>query len=66
MANATGLQTLPYDWYVDPAVLRLEQDRLFGRFWQYAARADQLAEPGRFATAMVGETPVVLVRGPRR
>jgi hypothetical protein len=63
MATTTSIQTLPYDWYVDPAVLRLEQERLFGRFWQYAARVDQLPEPGRFATAMAGETPVVLVRG---
>jgi phenylpropionate dioxygenase-like ring-hydroxylating dioxygenase large terminal subunit len=63
VATSTRLQTLPYDWYTDPAVLRLERDRLFSRFWQYATRAAHVAEPGQFATAMVGETPVVLVRG---
>ena len=55
--------TLPWDWYVDPAVLRLEREHVFGRFWQYACRAAQVAEPGSFATALAGELPVVVVRG---
>ena len=25
----------PWSWYTDPAVLRLEQERIFRRFWQY-------------------------------
>jgi choline monooxygenase len=56
-------RTLPYSWYADPTVALLEQERLFARHWQYVARADQLAEPGSFATAAVGSLPVVLVRG---
>jgi phenylpropionate dioxygenase-like ring-hydroxylating dioxygenase large terminal subunit len=63
MATRVRHRTLPYDWYVDPAVLRLEQERIFSRSWQYVARIDQLAEPGRFVTASVGTTPIVLVRG---
>jgi choline monooxygenase len=55
-------RTLPYDWYSDPAVLRLEQERVFRRTWQYAARADQVAEPGSFCTADAGGTPIVIVR----
>jgi choline monooxygenase len=59
----TGLtRTLPYDWYTDATVLRLEQDRLFGRSWQYAARLDQVAEPGQLTTAWAGLLPVVLAR----
>lgn len=63
MASTTRHTTLPYTWYVDPAIARLEQERLFGRFWQYAGRLDQVAEPGQFTTASAGALPVVLVRG---
>jgi phenylpropionate dioxygenase-like ring-hydroxylating dioxygenase large terminal subunit len=60
---ATGLtRTLPYEWYTDPAVLRLEQHRVFGRSWQYAARLDQVAEPGQLATAWAGSVPILLAR----
>ena len=62
MAVSTGLRTLPYDWYVDAAVVRHEQEALFGRCWQYAARVDQVGEPGRIATAWAGSLPVVLTR----
>jgi choline monooxygenase len=55
--------TLPADWYCDPAVLRLEQERIFARSWQYAGRADQAAEPGAFFTTQAGHVPVVVVRG---
>ena len=62
MATAQTTRTLPYEWYVDPAVLRLEQERLFDRSWQYAARADQVAEPGQLTTAWAGMLPLVLTR----
>ncbi len=63
MATVTRSRTLPYSWYADPAVAALEQERLFGRFWQYAGRLDQVAEPGQFATTVAGVLPIVLVRG---
>src|SRR6187200_626216 len=62
MATVGALRTLPYEWYTDPAVLHLEQQRLFARSWQYAARLDQVAEPGQLTTAYAGELPVVLAR----
>jgi choline monooxygenase len=62
VATIDATRTLPYEWYTDPAVLRLEQDRLFGRSWQYAARLDQVAEPGRLTTAWAGALPIVLAR----
>ena len=49
-------------WYADPAVARVEQERLFAVSWQYAARADQVAEPGQLTTAFAGSLPVVLAR----
>jgi choline monooxygenase len=60
----TGLtRTLPYEWYTDATVLRLEQERLFGRSWQYAARLEQVAEPGQLTAAWAGLVPVLLARG---
>jgi len=62
MAAGAMLPTLPYAWYADPAVARVEQERLFAVSWQYAARADQVAEPGQLTTAFAGSLPVVLAR----
>lgn len=63
MATIADGRTLPFDWYSDPAVLRLERERIFRRAWQYAGRADQVAEPGAFFTCDLGGVPVVVVRG---
>jgi choline monooxygenase len=57
-----GGATLPAEWYDDPAVLRLEQERIFARSWQYAGRAELVAEPGSFFTCSAGRVPVVVVR----
>jgi len=63
MATMADGRTLPFDWYSDPAVLRLERERIFRRAWQYAGRADQVAGPGAFFTCDLGGVPVVVVRG---
>ncbi len=60
--SITDTRTLPWSWYVDPAVLRLEHERIFRRFWQYVARVDEIAEPATFHTSRVGDLPVLLVR----
>jgi len=62
MAAVAGSRTLPYDWYADSAVLRLEQERIFARSWQYAARLDQVAEPAQLTAAWVGSLPILLAR----
>ena len=61
MSTVTGTRTLPWDWYSDPAVLRLERERVFRRSWQYAGRAEQVAEPGSFFTCEPGGIPIVVV-----
>jgi phenylpropionate dioxygenase-like ring-hydroxylating dioxygenase large terminal subunit len=43
-------------------VHRLERERVFDRFWQYAGHAGQVAEPGSYAATRAGHLPVVLVR----
>ena len=54
--------TLPAGWYTDPEVLRLEQERIFRRSWQYAGRADQVTKPGDYFTCRAGDVPIVVVR----
>jgi phenylpropionate dioxygenase-like ring-hydroxylating dioxygenase large terminal subunit len=54
--------TLPAGWYSDPGVLRLEQERIFKRCWQYAGRLDQVAQPGDFFTYRAGLAPIVVTR----
>ncbi len=55
-------RTLPYAWYVDPAMRELEQERIFNHQWLYVARTDELAETGDFATVNVGDAALVLTR----
>ena len=62
MATIAQSRTLPWSWYSDPAVLGLEQERIFARSWQYAGHTQEVEQPGSFATTRVGHLPVVLVR----
>jgi phenylpropionate dioxygenase-like ring-hydroxylating dioxygenase large terminal subunit len=56
------MRSNPWSWYEDPAIARLERDRIFRRAWQYAGRREELTAPGSFAAAHVGGLPVVLTR----
>jgi len=62
MTVSTSPYTLPFSWYVDEDVLRRERARIFARSWQYAGRAEQVAEPGSFLTVDVGGVPVLVAR----
>jgi phenylpropionate dioxygenase-like ring-hydroxylating dioxygenase large terminal subunit len=55
-------ETLPSDWYVDPAYLAGEHARVFDRSWQYAGPAVLVAEPGSFLTTRAGRIPIVVTR----
>jgi carnitine monooxygenase subunit len=54
--------TLPWSWYVDPEILRREQERIFRSAWQYAGHLGQLPEPGTFFTSRAGRLLVVVTR----
>jgi choline monooxygenase len=44
-------------------VLRLEQERIFARSWQYVGHAGDAPEPGSYFAAAAGEIPILVVRG---
>ena len=46
MATVQGTRTIPWDWYSDPAVLRLEQERIFRSTWHYAGHTGEVLEAG--------------------
>jgi salicylate 5-hydroxylase large subunit len=55
---------IPYWLYTDAAIYRRELDRIFyGPHWCYVGLAAEIPEPGDFKTTMIGERPVIVVRG---
>jgi phenylpropionate dioxygenase-like ring-hydroxylating dioxygenase large terminal subunit len=54
--------TLPWSWYTDPEVLRLERERIFRHTWQYVGHVDELPVEGTFVATRAGDIPVVVTR----
>ena len=54
--------TIPSRLYTDPVYLELEQERIFARTWQVAARTEQLAEKGQYVVVDVAGESIVIVR----
>ncbi len=48
--------------FVDAAIYRLEQERIFARSWSYMGHESQLRNPGDYITNFIGEDPVIAVR----
>src|SRR5688572_2488256 len=55
--------TLPSSWYLDPAALSEEKQRVFSRTWQLVGRAEQVRAVGDYFTAVIADEPVIIVRG---
>jgi p-cumate 2,3-dioxygenase alpha subunit len=49
--------------FTDPAILELEQQRVFERSWIYAGHASEVPQPGDFLARRVAGRPIILVRG---
>jgi phenylpropionate dioxygenase-like ring-hydroxylating dioxygenase large terminal subunit len=56
------VETLPWEWYASPNVLRLELERIFRGSWHYAGPAEWVAEPGDRFPCRAGDVPLVVVR----
>ncbi len=55
--------TIPASWYTDAQLYHHELQTVFSNSWQMFARVDQLAQPGQYVTADIGNDPVVVVCG---
>ncbi len=49
--------------YYDPAIYAAEVEKIFGRCWQLVCHESEVAQPGRYLTTRVADSPVVIVRG---
>src|SRR5687767_16026315 len=56
------METLPWEWYVSPDVLRAEQEQIFRNAWHYAGPAEWAAEPGERFRCRAGDVPLIVVR----
>ncbi|MEZ4353039.1 MAG: SRPBCC family protein [Myxococcota bacterium] len=52
--------------WTDPGIYALEKRGIFGRSWLFLGHESQIPEPGDFVQACMGETPIILSRGPDR
>ncbi|WP_439813961.1 aromatic ring-hydroxylating oxygenase subunit alpha [Zavarzinia sp. CC-PAN008] len=55
-------ETLPPWCYTDPGFYRREVERVFGRAWNFAGRADLLKEQGSYITLDFCGVPLVMIR----
>jgi Rieske 2Fe-2S family protein len=59
---AAGAKTLPASWYVSPENFANERERVFGRNWICAGRAEQIENPGDFFTIEPAGESVIVTR----
>ncbi len=61
--DRSGFDRIPYAWYHDEALYRLEIERIFeGETWSFLGLEAEVPEPGDFRRTFVGEAPVVYNR----
>ena len=55
--------SLQQPFYIDPDFFRLDMELIWYRDWLFVGHDCEIAKPGAFFTAQVGDYPVVIVRG---
>ena len=67
MQAASGIataSTLPSRYYLDPAILERERERIFARTWQVVGWREQAAKPGDYFTFDLAGEPLLIARQP--
>src|SRR6188474_3663480 len=54
LLNCGAMKTPPAQFYIDPARLATERERVFARSWQIVGHVGQLANPGDYFTTRLG------------
>lgn len=54
--------TLPSRWYIDPAFLELEKEKVFWKTWQPVGRTEMVQRPGDFFACEIAGEPLVITR----
>lgn len=54
---------LPKHYYIDPEVYEREKEAIFAKVWNYACHKSQILEPGSYATCMVADQNIAVLRG---
>ena len=57
-----GSRTLPRDYYVSPAILAEEKEKIHARSWCCIGRAAPLAEPGEYVVRAIADESLIVVR----
>ncbi len=55
--------TLPSRYYTDESIYRAEMRQIHQKSWCYVGHVCDVAEPGMYFTDVVGEQPVLVVKG---
>lgn len=63
VADLAHASTLPARWYIDPAFLPLEKEKIFWRTWQVVGREETVARIGDFFACEVAGERLVITRG---
>ena len=48
--------------YTDPAIFKLEMDKIFSTTWVYVGHESEIANPGDYKTTKIGSQPVIVTR----
>jgi phenylpropionate dioxygenase-like ring-hydroxylating dioxygenase large terminal subunit len=59
---STEAVTLPAEMYFSPDIYRLEQEKIFGKYWYYVGHISQLQGPGSYFTVDIAEQPLVILQ----
>jgi phenylpropionate dioxygenase-like ring-hydroxylating dioxygenase large terminal subunit len=55
--------SMPKSYYIDPKLLEIEREQLFGKEWICIGRSEEISNGGDFITFQLCDEPLVAVRG---